>query len=323
MKIIKLRHPYQANEIPEDEVVLALGFFDGVHRGHQEVIGRAKNIADKNNLKLAVMTFNQHPSIVFKKLDPDQHKYLSTVSRKEELMDKIGVDYLYEVDFTSAFASLSPQDFVEQYIINLHAKTVVAGFDYTFGKKEVASMEHLPMYANNRFDIVVVEKQTLKEKKISSTRIRLALEIGDMAVANKLLGYTYATPGRVVHGDARGRLLGFPTANIEVENFVKLPRIGVYAVEILVGGQVYKGMASIGHNVTFEPNRPLTVEVYILDFSNDIYGEEVTVFWHDYLRGEEKFDSIDALIAQLKQDELDTVHFFEKKDYSTQVDELS
>ncbi|MGY0401305.1 riboflavin biosynthesis protein RibF [Carnobacterium jeotgali] len=323
MKIIKLRHPYQANEIPEDEVVLALGFFDGVHRGHQEVIGRAKNIADKNNLKLAVMTFNQHPSIVFKKLDPDQHKYLSTVSRKEELMDKIGVDYLYEVDFTSAFASLSPQDFVEQYIINLHAKTVVAGFDYTFGKKEVASMEHLPMYANNRFDIVVVEKQTLKEKKISSTRIRLALEIGDMAVANKLLGYTYATPGRVVHGDARGRLLGFPTANIEVENFVKLPRIGVYVVEILVGGQVYKGMASIGHNVTFEPNRPLTVEVYILDFSDDIYGEEVTVFWHDYLRGEEKFDSIDALIAQLKQDELDTVHFFEKKDYSTQVDELS
>ncbi|MGB7366485.1 riboflavin biosynthesis protein RibF [Carnobacterium jeotgali] len=323
MEIIKLRHPYQANEIPEDEVVLALGFFDGVHRGHQEVIGRAKNIADKNNLKLAVMTFNQHPSIVFKKLDPDQHKYLSTVSRKEELMDKIGVDYLYEVDFTSAFASLSPQDFVEQYIINLHAKTVVAGFDYTFGKKEVASMEHLPMYANNRFDIVVVEKQTLKEKKISSTRIRLALEIGDMAVANKLLGYTYATPGRVVHGDARGRLLGFPTANIEVENFVKLPRIGVYAVEILVGGQVYKGMASIGHNVTFEPNRPLTVEVYILDFSDDIYGEEVTVFWHDYLRGEEKFDSIDALIAQLKQDELDTVHFFEKKDYSTQVDELS
>ena len=322
MEIIKLRHPYQANEIPEDEVVLALGFFDGVHRGHQEVIGRAKNIADKNNLKLAVMTFNQHPSIVFKKLDPDQHKYLSTVSRKEELMDKIGVDYLYEVDFTSAFASLSPQDFVEQYIINLHAKTVVAGFDYTFGKKEVASMEHLPMYANNRFDIVVVEKQTLKEKKISSTRIRLALEIGDMAVANKLLGYTYATPGRVVHGDARGRLLGFPTANIEVENFVKLPRIGVYAVEILVGGQVYKGMASIGHNVTFEPNRPLTVEVYILDFSDDIYGEEVTVFWHDYLRGEEKFDSIDALIAQLKQDELDTVHFFEKKDYSTQVDEL-
>lgn len=322
MEIIKLRHPYQVNEIPEDEVVLALGFFDGVHRGHQEVIGRAKKIADKNNLKLAVMTFNQHPSIVFKKLDPDQHKYLSTVSRKEELMDKIGVDYLYEVDFTSAFASLSPQEFVEQYIVDLHAKTVVAGFDYTFGKKEVASMVHLPMYANHRFEIVVVEKQTLKEEKISSTRIRLALEIGDMAVANKLLGYTYATPGRVVHGDARGRLLGFPTANIEVENFVKLPRTGVYAVEILVGGKTYKGMASIGYNVTFEPNRPLTVEVYILDFSNDIYGEEVTVFWHDYLRDEEKFDSIDTLIAQLKQDESDTAHFFEKKDDSTQINEL-
>ncbi|WP_035052982.1 riboflavin biosynthesis protein RibF [Carnobacterium pleistocenium] len=312
MEIIKLHHPYRANEIPEDKVVLALGFFDGVHRGHREVIGRAKSIADKNNFKLAVMTFNQHPSIVFKKLNPDQHKYLSTVSRKEQLMEKIGVDYLYEVDFTSAFAGLNPQDFVDQYIVGLHAQTVVAGFDYTFGKKEVASMAHLPTYANNRFEVVVIEEQKLQEEKISSSRIRLALEIGDMAVANNLLGYAYATPGRVVHGDARGRLLGFPTANIEIENFVKLPRKGVYVVEILVGGIAYSGMASIGHNVTFEPNRPLTVEVYILDFSDDIYGEEVTVFWYDYLRDEEKYDSIDALVAQLKQDELDTAAFFEK-----------
>lgn len=194
------------------------------------MIFRAKSLADKNNLKLAVMTFNQHPSIVFKKLNSDQHKYLSTVSRKEELMEKIGVDYLYEVDFTSAFASLTPQDFVDQYIVGLHAQTVVAGFDYSFGKKEVASMVHLPMYANNRFEIVVVEKQTLREEKISSTRIRSALEVGDMPVANNLLGYIYATPGRVIHGDARGRLLGFPTANIEVENLVKLPRKGVYVV---------------------------------------------------------------------------------------------
>ena len=318
MEIIKLHHPYLADEIPEDKVVLALGFFDGVHRGHQEVIFRAKSLADKNNLKLAVMTFNQHPSIVFKKLNLDQHKYLSTVSRKEELMEKIGVDYLYEVDFTSAFASLTPQDFVDQYIVGLHAQTVVAGFDYSFGKKEVASMVHLPMYANDRFEIVVVEKQTLREEKISSTRIRSALEVGDMPVANNLLGYIYATPGRVIHGDARGRLLGFPTANIEVENLVKLPRKGVYVVEIVVGGRTYKGMASIGHNVTFEPNRPLTVEVYILDFSADIYGEEVKVLWHDYLRDEKKFDSIDALIAQLKQDELDTAQFFEQTNKSNQ-----
>ncbi|MER2130820.1 MAG: riboflavin biosynthesis protein RibF [Carnobacterium inhibens] len=311
MEIIRLHHPYQVDEIPKDNVVLALGFFDGVHRGHQEVIGRARSIAEKDQLKLAVMTFNQHPSIVFQKLNPDHHKYLSTVSRKEELMEKIGVDFLYEVDFTSAFASLSPQDFVEQYIVGLHAQTVVAGFDYTFGKKEVASMHHLPQYAKNRFEIVVVEKQTLKDDKISSTRIRLALEVGDMPVVNNLLGYIYASPGRVVHGDARGRLLGFPTANIEVENHVKLPRTGVYAVKILVGDQLYNGMASIGYNVTFEPNRPLTVEVYILDFNKDIYGEEVTVFWYEYLRDEEKFDSIDALIEQLKQDELDTAYFFE------------
>ncbi|WP_034550241.1 riboflavin biosynthesis protein RibF [Carnobacterium funditum] len=310
MEIIKLRHPYKKSQIPSANVVLALGFFDGVHRGHQEVINQAKNLSLKKHCKLAVMTFNQHPSIVFKKIAAQDMLYLSTVEKKEAIMADLGVDILYEIEFTSAFASLDPQSFVDLYIVALNAKVVVAGFDYTYGKKEVASMEHLPQYAKNRFEIVVIEKQTTNDAKISSTRIRKAIDSGDIKEANWLLGYTYETTGRVIHGDARGRLLGFPTANIDVTKDIRLPTVGVYVVEILIGNKHYQGMASIGHNITFEINRPLTVEVYILNFNQDIYGEKVTVLWQHFLRDEWKFDSVEALIAQLKQDEKDTRDYF-------------
>jgi riboflavin kinase/FMN adenylyltransferase len=310
MEIIKLRHPYKKSQIPSVDVVLALGFFDGVHRGHREVINQAKKIALKEKYQLAVMTFNQHPSIVFKKIAAEDMLYLSTIEKKEAIMDQLGVDILYEVEFTSSFASLDPQSFVDSYIVDLNAKVAVAGFDYTYGKKEVASMEHLPQYAKKRFEIIVIEEQTTNDTKISSTRIRKALDSGDVKEANRLLGYTYEATGRVIHGDARGRLLGFPTANIDVSKDIRLPAVGVYVVEILIGTKRYQGMASIGHNITFETKRPLTVEVYILDFNQDIYGEKVTVFWLDYLRNEWKFNSVEALITQLKKDEQDTKSFF-------------
>lgn len=312
MEIIKLRHPYEKSQIPSADVVLALGFFDGVHRGHQEVINRAKKIALKKKCKLAVMTFNQHPSIVFKKIAAEDMLYLSTIEKKEAIMDQLGVDILYEVEFTSSFASLSPQSFVDLYIVNLNTIVAVAGFDYTYGKKEIASMEHLPKYAKKRFEIIVIEEQTTNHAKISSTRIRKALDSGNVEEANRLLGYTYESTGRIIHGDARGRLLGFPTANVAVSKDIRLPAVGVYVVEILVGKMRYQGMASIGHNITFEAKRPLTVEVYILDFNQDIYGEKVTVFWLDYLRNEWKFDSVEALIDQLKKDEANTKSFFLK-----------
>lgn len=316
MEIIKIHHPYRKEQIPNEPVVLALGFFDGVHRGHRTVISKAKEIAEKKQVKLALMTFNQHPSIVFKKVDPEKITYLSTIKRKEEFMSDLGVDYLYEVDFTSAFASLPPQDFVEQYIVGLNAVTVVAGFDYTYGKKEVASMEHLPGYAQNRFDVVEVGKVTEEEEKISSTRIRKALKDGDVAEANHLLGYIYQTPGIVIHGDARGRKLGYPTANIDVPHGIALPKVGVYAVRLKVNDTWYDGMASIGYNITFEANRNLSVEVNIFDFNSSIYGEKVAVEWHEYIREEKKFPSVETLIQQLDKDEEDIRHYFKtlKKD---------
>ncbi|GGC84894.1 riboflavin biosynthesis protein RibF [Enterococcus wangshanyuanii] len=313
MQVIPIRHPYQPEQIPSDEVVMVLGFFDGVHRGHQKVIETGKKYAEEHNLKLAVMTFNQHPSIVFQKVLPENMKYLSSLEQKERLMERLGVDILYVIEFTSAFAHLAPQDFIDQYVVDLHAKAAVSGFDYTYGPKDIADVAHLPGYAKDRFKVITVSKEELAGEKISSTRIRSLMEQGQMEEASELLGYVYETDGTVVHGDARGRLLGFPTANIKVKSTVRLPRIGVYAVKIKIGERWYVGMGSIGHNDTFGDGRELTVEVYILDFHQDIYGEQVTVRWNHYLRDQVKFNGADSLIVQLKQDEQDTADYFSQQ----------
>ncbi|RHH69569.1 MULTISPECIES: bifunctional riboflavin kinase/FAD synthetase [Vagococcus] len=311
MQIINIHHPYDPEKLPQDDVVLALGFFDGVHRGHQEVINTAKKIANEKGLKLAVMTFNHHPAVVFQKIDHKKMKYITTIEQKEERMTRLGVDYLYVIEFTSSFAGLSPQEFVDEYMVGLHAKVVVAGFDYTYGKKDTANMSVLPTYAKDRFEIVEVQKLSDREEKVSSTAIRECMKIGDMRAANQLLGYAYETTGVVVHGDKRGRLLGFPTANIKAPSYSLLPKVGVYVVKIKVADKWYMGMAQIGYNITFETNRPMTIEVNILDFSDDIYGEQVSVEWLHFLRGEKKFDNVDGLIAQLKQDEQDTREYFD------------
>ncbi|MGY3766892.1 bifunctional riboflavin kinase/FAD synthetase [Vagococcus vulneris] len=310
MKVIKIHHPYYADDIPNNDVVLALGFFDGVHRGHQEVIKIAKKEADRRGIKLALMTFNHHPSVVFQKVDMMSIKYLTTVREKEELMASLGVDILYVIEFTSAFANLSPQEFVDEYIVGLHAKAAVAGFDYTYGKADIANMQTLPNFAKGRFDVIEVKEKTEDHLKISSTNIREMMANGDMEAANHFLGYIYQIHGTVVHGDKRGRLLGYPTANVKPTIQSLIPNVGVYAVKIKVADHWYDGMAQIGYNITFEKNRPMTIEVNILDFDQDIYGEKVDVKWYHFLRSEMKFDSMDGLINQLRQDEQDTREFF-------------
>lgn len=310
MKVIEIHHPYKAEQIPTDDIVLVLGFFDGVHRGHQEVIKKGRQIADEKGLKLAVMTFNQHPSIVFRKIDPLTMTYLTTVDQKAKHMENLGVDLLYVIEFTSSFTSLTPTEFVEDYMLGLNAKVVVAGFDYTYGPRDVATMANLPNYTKGRLEIVSVPKQTTGDIKISSTAIRELMEAGQMEEVAKFLGYPYTMEGTVVHGDARGRTLGFPTANIRVPGMSRMPRTGVYAVKILVAGKWHNGMVQIGRNITFEANRDVTVEVNILNFNQDIYGEQVAVEWHHYLRDEIKFDGVEGLIAQLKQDQVDTETYF-------------
>lgn len=310
MQVIEMRHPYDKEMIPKGNVVLVLGFFDGVHKGHQKVIATGREIADRKGLKLAVMTFNQHPSIVFQKIKPAEMKYLTNLEQKKRLMADLGVDYLYVVEFTSAFAALKPQEFVDHYIVDFHAKYAVAGFDYTYGPKSVADIHHLPEYAKGRFEVAAVPKETLSGEKVSSTRIRQKLDEGDMEAAAELLGYPYEIDGTVVHGDARGRTLGFPTANVKTKSTTRLPKEGVYVSEIKVGGKWYPAMGSIGHNDTFEKNRKLTVEIYILDFKEDIYGEQVSVRWNHLLRDQVAFDGRESLIEQLKKDEAATAAYF-------------
>lgn len=306
MEIIKIHHPYQPSEIIQEDIVLILGFFDGIHKGHQKVIETGVRIAKDKGIKSALMTFNRHPAFVYRRFDPEYHYYLTPMKRKEQLIEKLGVDVLYEVEFTSSFGSQSPQKFVDQYVVGWNAKAVVAGFDYTYGKADVANMNTLNQYAKNRFEIFKVEELDESKLKISSSRIRQTILDGKVAKANELLGYLYETTGFVIHGDARGRTLGYPTANVLSDPDVFMPKIGVYAVKLQVGHSWYDGMASIGYNPTFGYRKNISVEVHLFDFKKEIYGENVRIKWVKYLRDEVRYESKEALIEQLKQDEIDS-----------------
>lgn len=304
--------PLQAADRPDAPVVLVLGFFDGVHRGHQHVIAAGRAEADRLGLPLALMTFDKHPAIVYGGADAATFDYLSTRKRKAELMERFGVDDYYIVHFTPKFSRLQPQAFVDQYLLGLHAAVVVAGFDYTYGKKDRANMTLLPQYARGRFKVIEVPELDERGSKISSTRIRAALAAANVDLANQLLGYTYQTTGIVVHGEARGRTLGYPTANIRSGEHEAIPGIGIYVVRMLVNGKWQAGMASVGRNVTFGSGRDVTLEINLFDFQGDIYGASVKVEWLHYLRGEVKFTGAEGLIKQLDQDELVSKQYLAK-----------
>lgn len=310
MEIIRIHHPLDPRQIPADPVVLAMGFFDGLHRGHQAVIRRAKALAQKRHVKLAVLTYDHHPAIVYRALSGDDQKYLSPTERKLNQLDRMGVDRVFLVNYTGEFSAQSPQTFVDNYLVAFHTVVAVAGFDHTYGKKDVATMARLPQYAQGRFEVETVDEQISKADKISSTRIRVAMKQGQIDTVNDLLGYRYRTTGTVVHGEARGRTIGFPTANILTPNDEWLPGIGVYTARLKVGAIWYPGMMSVGRNDTFGDNRPVTVEMNLLDFQGNLYGEPVEVEWHHRLRGQVKFAGADELVTQLKQDEVATRAYF-------------
>ncbi|MQS75120.1 riboflavin biosynthesis protein RibF [Companilactobacillus halodurans] len=305
MQIINVEHPLQEKQRPLEDTVLIMGFFDGVHLGHQKVIKTGVELAKEHNLKSILLTFDRSPRTVYQ--HEKNFKYLSTPKRKAELVEKLGVDYLYFVKFSEAFAKLKPQEFVDQYMIDLKAKYVVAGFDYTYGKKDIANMANLPNYARNSFETVTVPEQLINNQKIGSSAIKRFITSDKIAMANEFLGYNYQNQGTVIHGLQRGRTLGFPTANIAVDGDQVLPSIGVYATRIKVDGVWYKSMTSVGYNVTFKENTGITVETNIFGFDRDIYGKHVSVEWVKYLRGEIKFSGAEGLIAQLELDKKNSI----------------
>ncbi|GDZ85328.1 riboflavin biosynthesis protein RibF [Leuconostoc citreum] len=313
IKTTTLHYPIQNFKQPVRQVV-AMGFFDGVHLGHQAVIKRAKAEADALGVPLAVLTYDPHPSVAFKALT-EPLKYLTVVKQKAQLLETLGVSEMYKMQFTSQLAGLSPQVFVDEVLMQLNPVAVVAGFDHLYGSdKNQANMANLAIYAKARFDVIIVPEFDDLGLKIGSSKIRSALCVGDMQTVNRQLGRIYHTTGIVVHGEARGRELGFPTANVLTPELEWLPGIGIYAVKISIAGQWHIGMASIGRNVTFGDNRPITVEINILDFNQAIYGEDVIVAWHHHLRGEVKFNQVDDLITQLEKDKVATRTYFETLD---------
>ena len=307
MEIIHLSYPIK-KELTRTHVVLALGFFDGVHIGHQKLIKRAQEVAKKKSLPLMVLTFDRHPKEIY--LGRTDFEYLDNLPEKAEKMEKLGVDYLAVAPFTEGFSKLSPQEFVDQVIIKLKADAVVAGFDYTYGPKDIANMENLPYFAKNRFEIVILPEQTSGGCKIGSTAIRQAIRNGNLELATNLLGSHYIMSGIVGHGLRNGHKLGFPTVNLVLNDRKVIPKIGVYATRTLVHGKWYDSMTSVGYNVTIQTGKKIYIEPHLFDFDEDIYDEEISIEWYHYTRGEIKFSSLDELKEQLIKDEKEIRKYF-------------
>lgn len=313
MEIVKLKEPYDKNAIVDSPIVLALGFFDGVHRGHQKVIKRAIEKGKSLGVKVAVMTFDRHPKIIFQNIDGEKFKYLTMLDEKLEHFKNLGVDIAYVVKFDENLAYLSPQDFIDKYVVGLHAICVVAGQDYTYGKHDIANMDTISDFAKGRFEIITVDHLQRNDQKISSTQIRKDLDSGNVEAANLLLGYQYENHGTVEHGFKRGRKIGFPTLNVSIPKNERILGEGVYTVKVKIDKDNlwYEGMASIGHNETFGDDLEKTVEINLFNFDKSVYGEKVIVKWYKFLREMVKFDSVEELIDQLNKDKRDTEVFFE------------
>lgn len=311
MKIYRLHYPHDQQELNLDPSAVAVGFFDGLHRGHEDVIGRMEDIAEAEGLKKAVMTFDPHPSVV---LSPKKQRttYLTPLDIKLEMLEEKGIDYCFVINFSSALAGLEPDFFVDQYIVRMNVREVVAGFDFTYGRYGRGTIDTLK--AHVEFNTTGVEKITEGGEKISTTRIREALARNELEHANLILGRPYEVKGVVVQGEKRGRTIGFPTANIEPEYRYHLPAKGVYAVTLRLDNEdrIYSGVCNVGVKPTFHDNMErVSIEVHLFDFDRSIYGENVTVYWHHFIRREQKFSGIDELTGQIAKDKQKAVELLE------------
>lgn len=302
MKSPLLLHPGDAVPAALEGAVLAIGNFDGVHRGHQAVLAMAMGLAKRMGCKLAVLTFAPHPRQLFK---PDAPLFLLTEAQeKAALLGHYGVDAVYLWPFDALLAGTSASDFLDRIVIGAcHAGAVVVGHDFHFGKGREGSPDFLRREGEARgLTIAIVPAFRDGADAVSSSAIRTALSEGDIARANGLLGHRYTVSGEIVHGDKRGRLLGYPTANMILDPAHGL-RNGIYAVRMQVDGQVLNGVASFGRRPTFDDGAP-RLETFLFDFSDDLYGRIARVELVAFLRGEAKFASVEALIEQMDRDSL-------------------
>lgn len=286
-----------------DNITVALGNFDGLHLGHQRLIGEAVSIARRSNGTAAVLTFYPHPLTVLK---PEfAQPMLLDQESKRKMMASLNVDLLILLPFTLEFAKLSPEEFIKEVLVNeLKIKGVVVGYNYSFGYRGRGTPDTLWNYAAEYdYTLSVIPPVKLGNQVVSSTLIRNTLAEGDVNGASKLLGYRPFTEGTVVLGDRRGNTLGFPTANINCPPGLMVPAKGVYSVHVDLEGETYLGVANVGTKPTFNGNnQQANIEVHLLDFCGDIYGEKIKVNYVRRLRDERKFTSVKDLVTQIQAD---------------------
>lgn len=281
--------------------MLTIGVFDGVHRGHRELISRAVELAAKRDLPSVLMTFDPHPSEVVR---PGSHPaQLTTLQRRAELVEELGVDVFCVLPFTPELSRMPADVFVHELLVEqLHVAAVVVGENFTFGKGAAGDVTLLRTLGS-RFGFTAEGESLVSEDHLvySSTYIRACIDAGDVVAAEHALGRPHRLEGIVVRGDGRGRDLGFPTANLSVTKFAAVPADGVYACRFRQGGKVRDAAVSVGTNPTFS-GRERRVEAFVLDVDEDFYGQRVALDFVARLRGQLKFDSSDDLVVQMRQD---------------------
>ena len=287
---------------PIKRPVVTLGMFDGAHIGHQSILKKLNTIAQNIDGESVLITFNPHPRMV---LQPNcDLKFLNTLQEKEEILRQFELEHLIIQEFTKDFSQVTSVEFVKNLLVDkIKINTLVIGYDHHFGKNREGNFEQLQVLSKEfGFNLIQLEAIEENDVAVSSTKIRNALNEGNIEYANKALNYNYPLSGKVVHGDKIGRTLGFPTANLEVDPNKLIPKDGVYAVDVFVDDTKYLGLLSIGFRETVTNSREHRVEVNILNFDQDIYGKTIKLEFLGRLRDEEKFNSLDELISAMNQD---------------------
>jgi riboflavin kinase/FMN adenylyltransferase len=295
---------------PSTKTIITIGTFDGVHIGHKKILQKVVAEAKKNNLTSAVLTFFPHPRFILNQ--NSDLKLLNTIEEKKALLNSTGLDALLIHPFDQEFANLSAEEFVKKILVDqLNISKIIIGHDHRFGKNRSADINNLIQFGTKyNFEVEQISAQELNEIAISSTKIRTALNEGNINLANNYLGYPYSFSGKVIKGKQIGRTIGFPTANIEIQEPLKLlPKNGVYIVKCLVKNQEVNGIMNIGNRPTVNGTSQ-SIEVHLLNFDEDIYGLEITVKMIDFIRNEQKFENLDQLKSQIQNDKIQAIKFF-------------
>ncbi len=284
------------------QLAVTIGNFDGVHRGHQQLLRSLKDHTHPRGMALAVITFHPHPRKVLQA--PAAGFLLGSAPQRHRWLAEAGVDWLVEIPFTRDFSTLSAEEFLDRHVLcHPGLREIYLGWDFAFGAHKSAGAEEVRKHCTGRgIHVEVCPRYSAGDSQVSSSHIRQCVSEGRVREAHAMLGRLYTLEGLVVKGEGRGKRLGVPTANMQVDQDVLLPKPGVYVTETASRGMLYRSVTNIGRNPTFKDGPELSVETHILDFDGDIYGEGLEVRFLDRLRDERKFPGVDALLDQIKQD---------------------